>query len=127
MRMVVAAHCSCFPLVPLAQASQSRAVKPSQKRNTRSRPALSLQANRKESFMGSTTDKIKGTTNEAVGKAKQGVGEATGSERLKGEGVVQEVKGKGRQAMGDAKDAAKAAIDRAAANAKRAADCSPRI
>ena len=72
--------------------------------------------------MSSTTDKIKGATNEAVGKAKQGIGEATGSDRMKGEGVVQEIKGKGQQAMGDAKDAAKEAVDRAAANAKRAAD-----
>ena len=72
--------------------------------------------------MGSTTDKIKGTANEAMGKAKQGIGEATGSERLKGEGVVQEVKGKGHQAMGDAKDAAKEAVDRAAAAAKRATE-----
>lgn len=72
--------------------------------------------------MGSTTDKIKGATNEAVGKAKQGIGEATGSDRMKGEGAVQEIKGKGQQAMGDAKDAAKDAVDRAAANAKRAAD-----
>lgn len=72
--------------------------------------------------MGSTTDKIKGAANEAIGKAKQGIGEATGSDRLKGEGVIQEVKGKGQQAMGDAKDAAKETIDRAAGAAKRAAD-----
>ncbi|MDE2376272.1 CsbD family protein [Bradyrhizobium sp.] len=72
--------------------------------------------------MGSTSDKIKGAANEAIGKARQGVGEATGSDRLKGEGIVQEIKGKGQQAMGDAKDAAKEAIDRAAGAAKRAAD-----
>ena len=60
--------------------------------------------------------------NEAIGKAKQGVGEATGSDRLKGEGADQEIKGKGQQAMGDAKDAAKEAIDRAAGAAKRAAE-----
>lgn len=72
--------------------------------------------------MGSTSDKIKGTANEAMGKAKQGVGEATGSERLQGEGAVQEVKGKGQKAMGDAKDATKEAIDRAAAAGRRAAD-----
>ncbi|MDN3274134.1 CsbD family protein [Frankia sp. RB7] len=72
--------------------------------------------------MSSTTDKIKGTANEAIGKAKQGIGEATGSERLQGEGVVQEVKGKGQKAMGDAKDSAKEAIDRAAAAGKRAAE-----
>ena len=40
--------------------------------------------------MGATTDKIKGVTNEAVGKAKQGVGEAVGSDKLQGEGAVQE-------------------------------------
>ena len=37
--------------------------------------------------MGSTTDKIKGATNEAVGKAKQGIGEATGSERMSWDGT----------------------------------------
>ena len=64
--------------------------------------------------MGATTDKIKGATNEAIGKAKQGIGEATGSDRLQGEGVVQEVKGKAQKAMGDAKEAAKEALDKAA-------------
>ena len=64
--------------------------------------------------MGATADKIKGATNEAVGKAKQGIGEATGSDRLQGEGVVQEVKGKAQKAMGDAKEAAKEALDKAA-------------
>ena len=65
--------------------------------------------------MGATTDKVKGTANEAMGKAKQKIGEATGSERLEGEGVIQEVKGKGQKAVGDAKDIAKDAMDRAAA------------
>jgi len=69
--------------------------------------------------MGSTTDKIKGTANEAIGKAKQGIGEATGNERLEGEGVIQEVKGKGQKTVGDAKDAAKDAINRAAAAANK--------
>ena len=69
--------------------------------------------------MGSTTDKIKGATNEAIGKAKQGLGEATGNERLEGEGAIQEVKGKGQKAMGDVKDAAKDAINRAAAAANK--------
>ncbi|MBR1147335.1 CsbD family protein [Bradyrhizobium sp. AUGA SZCCT0431] len=64
--------------------------------------------------MGSTADKVKGATNEAIGKAKQGIGEATGSEQLQGEGVIQEVKGKGQKAMGDAKEAAKEALDKAA-------------
>jgi uncharacterized protein YjbJ (UPF0337 family) len=69
--------------------------------------------------MGATTDKVKGAANEAIGKAKQGVGKATGSDRLQGEGAVQEVKGKGQQTLGDAKDAAKDAINRAAAAANK--------
>ena len=69
--------------------------------------------------MGATTDKIKGATNEAIGKAKQGIGEATGSDKLQGEGAVQEVKGKGQQALGDAKEATKDAIDKAAAAANK--------
>jgi uncharacterized protein YjbJ (UPF0337 family) len=69
--------------------------------------------------MGSTTDKVKGATNEAIGKAKQGIGEATGSERLEGEGAIQEAKGKGQKAMGDAKDLAKDAVNRAAAKANK--------
>ena len=62
--------------------------------------------------MSSTTDKIKGTTNEAIGKAKQKIGEATGSEEMQGEGAIQE--GKGQKAVGDVKDATKDAINRAA-------------
>jgi uncharacterized protein YjbJ (UPF0337 family) len=65
--------------------------------------------------MGATTDKIKGATNEAIGKAKQGIGEATGSESLQGEGVIQEVKGKTQKAVGDAKQAAKDTANEAAA------------
>jgi uncharacterized protein YjbJ (UPF0337 family) len=64
--------------------------------------------------MGSTTDKIKGTANEAVGKAKQKVGEATGSEEMQGEGALQEAKGKGQKTLGDAKDIAKDAIHKVA-------------
>ena len=69
--------------------------------------------------MGATTDKIKGTANEAMGKAKQGIGEATGSDRLQGEGAAQELKGKGQKAMGDAKEATKDAVNKAAAAANK--------
>jgi uncharacterized protein YjbJ (UPF0337 family) len=69
--------------------------------------------------MGSTTDKVKGATNEAIGKAKRGIGEATGSDRLQGEGAIQEAKGKGQKALGDAKDATKDAVNRAAAAANK--------
>jgi uncharacterized protein YjbJ (UPF0337 family) len=69
--------------------------------------------------MGSTADKVKGAANEAIGKAKQDVGEAVGSDRLQGEGAVQEIKGKGQKAVGDAKQATKDAVNKAAAAANR--------
>ncbi|MEP9369673.1 CsbD family protein [Xanthobacter sp. VNH20] len=62
--------------------------------------------------MGSTSDKIKGTANEAVGNAKQGIGKAVGNDRLQAEGKVQEIKGEGQQAMGKAKDAVKDTVNR---------------
>lgn len=64
--------------------------------------------------MGSTTDKIKGVANEAIGKTKQGIGEAVDSPKLQGEGAVQEVEGKGQKAVGDAKAATKDAVNKAA-------------
>jgi uncharacterized protein YjbJ (UPF0337 family) len=73
----------------------------------------------RRSFMGSVADKVKGTANEAMGKAKQGIGEATGDDRLQGEGAVQEVKGKGQKAVGDAEEATKDAVNKAAAAANR--------
>jgi uncharacterized protein YjbJ (UPF0337 family) len=36
--------------------------------------------------MSSTTDKIKGLANEAVGNVKQGIGNMTGNEKLQAEG-----------------------------------------
>ena len=69
--------------------------------------------------MGATTDKIKGVANEAIGKAKQGIGEATGSDRLQGEGAVQEIKGKGQKAVGDAKQATKDAVNNAASTTNK--------
>jgi uncharacterized protein YjbJ (UPF0337 family) len=72
-----------------------------------------------ESVMGSVADKVKGNANEAMGKAKQGVGEAIGSDRLQGEGSIQEVKGKGQKALGDAKEATKDAANKAAAAANK--------
>jgi uncharacterized protein YjbJ (UPF0337 family) len=69
--------------------------------------------------MSGTTDKIKGMANEAVGKAKQGIGEMTGSDKLKVEGAAQEAKGDAQQAMGDAKNAAKDAVDKTADTLKK--------
>jgi uncharacterized protein YjbJ (UPF0337 family) len=57
--------------------------------------------------MGSTTDKIKGYANEAVGNVKQGVGKIVGSEKLQAEGAVQELKGEAQVAVGTTKEAVK--------------------
>ena len=46
-------------------------------------------------------------------------GEAVGSDRLQGEGVIQEVKGKGQKAVGDVKEATKDAVNTAAAAANK--------
>ena len=61
--------------------------------------------------MSSNTDKMKGSANEAIGKAKQGVGNAVGSNKMKGEGALQEAKGDVQQAVGKTKDAIKKAVD----------------
>ena len=61
--------------------------------------------------MSSTTDKIKGLANEAAGNVKQGIGKATGDERLQAEGKAQEVKGEAQKTVGDAKQGVKNAAD----------------
>jgi uncharacterized protein YjbJ (UPF0337 family) len=55
--------------------------------------------------MGSTADKARGLANEAAGKAKQGIGNVVGSDKLKAEGAAQELKGDAQKAAGDAKSA----------------------
>jgi uncharacterized protein YjbJ (UPF0337 family) len=77
------------------------------------------QPHQEENSMGSTADKVKGAANEAIGKAKQGIGEAVGSDRLQGEGAIQEIKGKGQKAVGDVKQATKDAVNNAAAAANK--------
>jgi uncharacterized protein YjbJ (UPF0337 family) len=62
--------------------------------------------------MSSTTDKIKGAANEALGKAKQGIGDLSGNDKLKAEGAAQELKGKAQGTVGDAKSAVKSATDK---------------
>jgi uncharacterized protein YjbJ (UPF0337 family) len=63
--------------------------------------------------MSSTSDKIKGVTNEIVGKTKQALGSATDDHQLRHEGVAQEIKGNAQHAVGKAKDAVKKIIDKA--------------
>jgi len=54
--------------------------------------------------MSATTDKIKGSANTAVGKAKQAVGKAAGSDRLQRQGAFQEAKGTVQKGVGKAKE-----------------------
>jgi uncharacterized protein YjbJ (UPF0337 family) len=63
--------------------------------------------------MGSTSDKVKGMANEAVGSVKQGIGKATDNDRLRAEGKAQELKGEAQQALGKTKDAIKKGVDKA--------------
>ncbi|MCK9743968.1 CsbD family protein [Pseudomonas syringae] len=63
--------------------------------------------------MSSTSDKVKGMANEAVGNVKQAVGKATDNDKLRAEGKVQELKGEGQQAKGEVKDAIKKGVDKA--------------
>jgi uncharacterized protein YjbJ (UPF0337 family) len=65
--------------------------------------------------MGSTADKASGLANEVAGKAKQGVGNVIGSDKLKTEGAAQELKGDVQKATGDARAAVKDATNKAAA------------
>jgi uncharacterized protein YjbJ (UPF0337 family) len=61
--------------------------------------------------VSSTTDKIKGLANEAVGNVKQGIGNVTGDAKLQAEGVAQETKGEAQQAAGKVKDGIHDAAD----------------
>lgn len=63
--------------------------------------------------MSSTTDKIKGAANDAVGKVKEGYGRATGDTETQAAGVAQQAKGKAQETVGDAKDAVKNVVDKA--------------
>lgn len=64
--------------------------------------------------MSSTTDKIQGNANEAIGNVKQGVGKAVGSDKIQAEGLAQQGKGAIQKGVGEAKDAAKNAADKVA-------------
>jgi len=62
--------------------------------------------------MSSTTDKLKGLANEAVGNVKQAAGKATGNDKLVAEGKAQELKGEAQKTVGDVKDGAKNVADK---------------
>ena len=51
----------------------------------------------------STVDKAKGYANQAIGKAKEVIGNVGGSERIEAEGVAQQAKGEAQKVVGDVK------------------------
>lgn len=53
--------------------------------------------------MSGTTDKLKGTANEAIGRFKRHLGQVTGSPAMQGRGAILQAKGKGQKALGDIK------------------------
>ncbi len=61
--------------------------------------------------MSSTTDKLKGLANEAVGNVKQGIGKVTGDDHLVAEGKAQELKGEAQRTVGEVKDGVKNTAD----------------
>lgn len=70
--------------------------------------------------MSSTTDKIKGVANDAIGNIKQGIGKVVGSDKLQAEGKAQEVKGDIQKSVGATKDAVKDAANAAAKKINKA-------
>jgi uncharacterized protein YjbJ (UPF0337 family) len=62
--------------------------------------------------MAGEKDKAKGTWNEAKGKAKKAIGDATDNRSLEAEGVFDQAKGKAQKAVGKGKDAVEDAVDR---------------
>lgn len=57
-------------------------------------------------------DRVKGTMDDAAGRAKRQVGEWTGDTQTQAEGAAQQVKGKAEKAWGNVKDAARDAGNR---------------
>jgi uncharacterized protein YjbJ (UPF0337 family) len=55
--------------------------------------------------MGEMVDKVKGVANEAAGKVKRAIGDATDNPNLRAEGDAQEAKGDLQKAKGSVKGA----------------------
>ncbi|SFK18929.1 CsbD family protein [Methylocapsa palsarum] len=57
--------------------------------------------------MSSTTDKVAGVADKAMGNVKEVLGKAVGSEKLQAEGLAQKAKGDIEKGVGDAKSSIK--------------------
>lgn len=53
--------------------------------------------------MGEFTDKLSAAGNKLAGKVKEGIGEATGNEKLEAEGEAQQLKGSAQDVTGTVK------------------------
>ena len=69
--------------------------------------------------MGSTSDKVTGYANEAVGKLKKNAGRIVGSEKMEIEGGLQELKGKAQVEIGKTKAAIVEGADKITEDADR--------
>ena len=67
-------------------------------------------------------DKVKGTIDDAAGRAKRQVGEWTGDTQTQVEGATQQVKGKVEKAWGNVKDAVRDVGNRSEHNRDAAVD-----
>ncbi len=57
-------------------------------------------------------NRVKGAWDKAKGAVKEGIGNLTGDEKLKGEGMADKAKGKAESAVGGAKDAVRDAANK---------------
>ena len=55
-------------------------------------------------------DEMKGAAKDAKGSLKEGLGKATGNDRMAAEGAAERVAGKGQKGVGSLKDAARDAL-----------------
>jgi uncharacterized protein YjbJ (UPF0337 family) len=55
-------------------------------------------------------DQIKGAAKDAAGSVKEGIGKATGNDRMAAEGAAERVEGKVQKGVGNVKDAARDAL-----------------
>jgi uncharacterized protein YjbJ (UPF0337 family) len=66
-------------------------------------------------------DRVTGKFDQAVGKAKEKLGNAMGNDKLANEGVADQVKGAAKETWGNVKDAARSARDRRTAETEDSA------
>jgi uncharacterized protein YjbJ (UPF0337 family) len=57
-------------------------------------------------------DQIKGAAKDAAGSMKEGLGKATGNDRMAAEGAAERIEGKMQKGVGDVKNAARDALKR---------------